>query len=176
MSHESDPPPSPNGTPTAAPAADVRPEGEKELCEVSLQNPCRYPEAGARRHRAWLESLVAELAPAAASLAVRFVSDREMRHLNATYRQIDRPTDVLSFPDEPEAHLGDIAISVPTARRQARERGHEVERELRTLMLHGVLHCLGHDHETDDGTMERLERRYRRRFIDAAWPAVENRP
>lgn len=138
-----------------------------------MQNPCRYPEAGARRHRAWLESLVAELAPGAASLAVRFVSDREMRRLNASYRQIDRPTDVLSFPDEPGAHLGDLAVSVPTARRQATERGHATERELRTLMLHGVLHCLGHDHETDDGTMERLERRLRRRFIAEREPAGE---
>lgn len=124
--------------------------------------------------------VIGELAPHAGSLAVRFVSDREMRRLNRTFGHRDAPTDVLSFPgDEPgdegsgagavpdlPPHLGDIAVSVPTARRQARELGHGVERELRTLLLHGVLHCLGHDHETDDGTMERLERSLRPRFID----------
>ena len=59
-------------------------------------------------------------------------------------------------------HLGDILIAVPTARRQAVERGHDVDREVKTLLLHGVLHCLGYDHETDQGEMERLERRLRR--------------
>lgn len=108
-----------------------------------------------------------------ASVTVRFVSDREMRRLNAAFRNIDKTTDVLSFPGGPEAdgggeapYLGDVVVSVPTARRQSAERGHGVERELRVLMLHGLLHCLGHDHETDDGVMERLERRLRRRWID----------
>ncbi len=153
-------------------------------CDIGLQNPCRYPEAGARRWRPWLDAVVGELAPEAGSLAVRFVSDREMRRLNASYRQRDAPTDVLSFPGEvPEGevgagaawpqpatprplHLGDIAVSVPTARRQARELGHGTERELRILLLHGLLHCLGFDHETDDGTMERLEARLLSRLID----------
>ncbi len=134
-------------------------------CEILLQNPCRYAEAGARCHRPWLAPLVADLAPAAESLVVRFVSDREMRRLNATYRQRQGPTDVLSFPDD-GGHLGDVVIAVPTARRQASARGHGVERELRVLMLHGLLHCLGHDHENDGGAMERLERRLRRRWID----------
>ena len=156
-------------------------------CELALQNPCRYPEAGARQIRPWLEPVVAELAPAATSFTVRFVSDREMRRLNGRYRGKDRPTDVLSFPGEPddpepvdqlaglpvaglegEHHLGDVVIAVPTARRQAGAAGHGVERELRVLLLHGVLHCLGHDHETDGGTMERLEKRLRRRWIDGA--------
>ena len=57
-------------------------------------------------------------------------------------------------------------ISVPTARRQARAAGHSAERELRLLLLHGVLHCLGYDHETDEGEMERLERRLRRRWLE----------
>ncbi len=153
-----------------------------------MQNPCRYPEAGARRWRPWLAPLVAELAPGAESLAVRFVSDREMRRLNASYRRRDRPTDVLSFPGDPEArqggatpgpgavpagasaveqrHLGDIVVSVPTARRQAEQLGHAVEKELRVLLLHGLLHCLGHDHEADDGAMERLETRLWARFVD----------
>ncbi len=144
-------------------------------CDIQLQNPCRYPEAGARRLRPWLSPLVAELAPAAGSFAVRFVSDREMRRLNATFRQRDEATDVLSFPADfchaavaagGDSHLGDVAISVPTARWQAARLGHDIDVELRILLLHGVLHCLGHDHETDGGVMDRLERQLRRRYID----------
>lgn len=149
-------------------------------CEIQLQNPCRYQEAGARRLRPWIEPLVEELVPAADSFALRFVSDREMRRLNATYRRRDATTDVLSFPgdlvpspEDPgdrgaarsECHLGDVVVSVPAARRQASKLGHSVERELRILTLHGVLHCMGHDHETDGGTMERLERRLRLRYV-----------
>ncbi|MCB1056181.1 MAG: rRNA maturation RNase YbeY [Acidobacteria bacterium] len=134
-----------------------------------LQNPGRYPEARLRELRPWLGALLAKLAPEVVSFGVRFTSDRELRRLNHTYRGKDRSTDVLSFPGEegPEGrHLGDVAISVPTARRQAAAAGHPTERELRILLLHGVLHCLGYDHETDDGAMERLERRLRRRWIE----------
>ena len=132
--------------------------------EIVLQNPNRYPEAQARRLRPWLERLVGELAPQAESLGVRFAGDRELRRVNRQYRGKDRPTDVLSFPGE-EGHLGDILISVPAARRQAESVGCSVERELFVLLLHGVLHCLGYDHETDQGEMERLERRLRRRWL-----------
>ncbi len=153
-------------------------------CDVQLQNPCHYPEAGARLLRPWLELLVGELAPGSGSLAVRFVSDREIRRLNATYRYRDQPTDVLSFPGQIEApglpvgerHLGDVAISVPAARRQARRLGHSVARELRILLLHGVLHCLGHDHETDGGVMEELEGRLRRRYIGDETALVSQLP
>jgi probable rRNA maturation factor len=134
------------------------------VSEIVLQNPNRYPEASARRLRPWLERLVAALAPEAESLGVRFAGDREVRRLNRTYRDKDKPTDVLSFPGE-EGHLGDILISVPVARRQAAAAGHSVERELKVLLLHGLLHCLGYDHETDGGEMDRLERRLRRTWI-----------
>jgi probable rRNA maturation factor len=132
--------------------------------EIVLQNPNRYPEAQIRRLRPWLERLVGELAPQAETLGVRFAGDRELRRANRTWRGKDKATDVLSFPGE-ETHLGDILISVPTARRQAESAGHPVERELKILLLHGILHCLGHDHETDQGEMERLERRLRRRWL-----------
>jgi probable rRNA maturation factor len=140
-------------------------------CEIVLLNPNHYPETGTRRLRPWLARLVAALAPEAKSLGVRFVGDREMRRTNRQFRGKDRTTDVLSFPgdsgDSGEGgHLGDILISVPTARRQGAEAGHGVDRELKTLLLHGVLHCLGHDHETDQGEMERLERRLRRTWIE----------
>ena len=138
--------------------------------EIFLQNPCRYPEASARRIRGWLSGLVAAVVSGPVSLGVRFTSDRELRRLNSTYRGKDCSTDVLSFPGEetPEGrHLGDLAISVPTARRQAAAAGHGVERELQILLLHGLLHCLGYDHEADDGRMERLEARLRRRWLEA---------
>lgn len=136
--------------------------------EVACQNPNRYPEAAARRLRPWLERLVGTLAPAAGSFAVRFAGDALLRRVNRDYRGKDRATDVLSFPGErgPEGwHLGDVLVSVPAARRQAAAAGHPVERELRLLLLHGVLHCLGHDHETDNGAMARLERRLRRTWV-----------
>ena len=119
---------------------------------------------------------MAELAPVAESFVVRFVGDREMRRLNSEFRCQDKTTDVLSFPGLEETHeacpaerrtghLGDVVISVPEARRQAEGYGHGVERELRVLTLHGLLHCLGYDHERDGGTMERVEQRLRERWI-----------
>ena len=146
---------------------DPSPPSDLEEREIALQNPNRYPEARARRLRPWLERLLDELAPDAASLGVRFCGDREMRRVNRQFRDKDKTTDVLSFPGDEggEGHLGDILISVPTARRQAAEAGHSAERELMVLLLHGVLHCLGYDHETDQGEMERLERRLRRKWI-----------
>ena len=65
---------------------------------------------------------------------------------------------------------------MPTARRQAAEAGHGVDRELKTLLLHGVLHCLGHDHETDQGEMERLERRLRRTWIPRGEAMADAQP
>ncbi len=110
--------------------------------------------------------VVAELAPMApASLTLRLVGDDEIRELNHRYRAIDASSDVLSFPGEttPEGrHLGDVVISVETA---LARRGAAVERELQVLALHGILHCLGYDHETDDGEMEALEQRLRAHFL-----------
>lgn len=87
--------------------------------------------------------------------------DAELRKLNLQFRGKDYATDVLSFPGAP-GHLGDLAISAARARAQAREFGHTTEDELRILMLHGVLHLLGLDHETDAGRMARAEKRWRR--------------
>jgi probable rRNA maturation factor len=89
-------------------------------------------------------------------------SDKEMRRLNRVFLGRDRATDVLSFPARGELepgspHLGDLAVSVPQARRQARRAGWTVEEELALLVTHGFLHLLGYDHEEDDGEMRRLE-------------------
>lgn len=87
-------------------------------------------------------------------------SDSELRRLNREFRGKDAPTDVLSFPSE-NGRLGDIAISAGRARAQAREFGHSIEQEIQILLLHGVLHLLGMDHETDGGRMARAEKRWR---------------
>jgi probable rRNA maturation factor len=94
--------------------------------------------------------------------------DRGIRSLNARYRGKDKPTDVLSFPGPGgAAGLGDIVISVPTAERNAARLGRSLAAELDVLALHGFLHVLGYDHETDDGAMDRLEARLRRRILGA---------
>ena len=136
----------------------------RDSIDIVLQNPNRYSEVRARRLRPWLARLLAAVAPRRESLGVRFCSDREMRRVSSSFRNLDKTTDVLSFPGE-DGHAGDILISVPTARRQAAAARLGVELELRTLLLHGVLHCLGYDHETDDGEMERVERRLRRAWL-----------
>lgn len=137
--------------------------GEAEL-EITVLNRQRGRRVDAPRLRRFLERLIRELPVRKAdSLALCLVSDLRMREYNRRYRGRDASTDVLSFPagptDVPQAgrHLGDIVIAVPTAARQAHERGHSLERELQLLALHGYLHLLGYDHETDDGTMLRLE-------------------
>jgi probable rRNA maturation factor len=102
---------------------------------------------------------------------VCFVGDREIRRLNVIYRGKRQPTDVLSFPWQadsetwesgagraiPETFLGDIVISVQTARRNAGREGHSTANELRWLIVHGLLHLLGYDHERDGGEMNQVE-------------------
>jgi probable rRNA maturation factor len=95
--------------------------------------------------------------------------DRLLRRLNRDFRGKDRPTDVLSFPGGGgEAGLGDVVISVETAEKNALRLRRTLPQELDVLALHGFLHVLGYDHETDDGDMERLERRLRRRLLGRA--------
>ena len=92
-------------------------------------------------------------------------SDAELRRLNNTFLGHDYATDVLSFPAlEGEESLGELAISAPRAKAQAAEFGHAIEAEIEILMLHGALHLLGHDHETDKGAMRRLESRWRQKL------------
>jgi probable rRNA maturation factor len=112
---------------------------------------------------------------------VCLVSDAKIAQWNGTYRGKKKPTDVLSFPagtpkrkhdknaetafsSSENGYLGDIAIAPGVARRNAREAGHTLDKEMRILTLHGLLHLMGYDHETDNGTMERLEIRLRRKL------------
>jgi probable rRNA maturation factor len=98
------------------------------------------------------------------SATIAFVSDKRIRGLNRQFRGIDKATDVLSFPAEEKANLGDIAVSVDTAAVQAKENGLTLEGEIAQLILHGLLHLCGYDHETDNGEMNRLELKLRRRL------------
>lgn len=114
----------------------------------------------------WLQAIAPARARGQVTVAV--VSDARVRALNRTYRGIDAATDVLSFPGaarSPEAgvFLGDIVIARGVARRQARAQAHAESTEWRVLALHGLLHLIGYDHETDRGTMRRVEQRLRRR-------------
>jgi probable rRNA maturation factor len=94
---------------------------------------------------------------------VLLAGDTTLARLNRTYRKLNKSTDVLSFPALNVSGLaGDLAISVDTAARQAETHGHRLEDELKILILHGILHLAGHDHDTDDGEMQRMERRLRR--------------
>ncbi|HET9533162.1 MAG TPA: rRNA maturation RNase YbeY [Blastocatellia bacterium] len=118
---------------------------------------------------------IAALSREQMSAAIVFVRDPVMRSLNREYRNIDRATDVLSFPSRDEQtasesfgdalFLGDVVVSTDTALRQAQEAGHNVERELSELVIHGILHLCGYDHETDRGEMNRLELRLRRKLL-----------
>lgn len=87
-----------------------------------------------------------------------------MHHLNRQYREKDTPTDVLSFPLADElcpALLGDIVISVETAARQARRRRHSLREEMQALLIHGILHLLGYDHEASRSEASRMHRKER---------------
>lgn len=100
-------------------------------------------------------------------VSVLLTTDSAMKSLNRRFRGKNKPTDVLSFPAPPEmaGHMaGDLAISVPTARRQAAEQGHPLSTEVKVLILHGLLHLAGYDHETDAGQMARRERVLRARL------------
>ncbi|HTP69689.1 MAG TPA: rRNA maturation RNase YbeY [Dongiaceae bacterium] len=111
--------------------------------------------------------------------AVCLITDREMAVLNGKYRGKNRTTDVLSFPSEERAKpkslgtaaaelrrefLGDIAISPKVARKNAKQFGRTMEEEIRVLLLHGILHLMGYDHESDRGEMGREEAKLRRRL------------
>ncbi len=97
------------------------------------------------------------------TFSVAFVSDRRMKQLNELFRGKGATTDVLSFPHEPDEfdpdknNLGDIVISAEQAQRQAAENGLDLDTEIKQLILHGLLHLCGYDHETDDGEMDRRE-------------------
>jgi probable rRNA maturation factor len=120
--------------------------------------------------RRGLEAFLADAARAArlkGSVSVMLAGDEELRRLNREFRGKDKATDVLSFPAGDTGRTsaaGDLAISVETAAREAERRGHSLDMELRVLLLHGVLHLAGYDHERDSGDMARKENLLRRKL------------
>jgi probable rRNA maturation factor len=129
----------------------------------------------------FFECVRRELRFASESVTVELISDAAMARLNQSFRNKRGPTDVLSFPANGarpnqktervrallgarQNYMGDIAISPETARRNARRFSRTFPVEMRTLILHGMLHLAGFDHENDHGEMDRLERRLRRRL------------
>lgn len=127
----------------------------------------RHAAPGVRGLAAWLRK--AAPARARGNVSIAIVTDVRMRAINKQFRHKDVATDVLSFPAlEPGAlalgpDLGDLAIALGVAKRQAREHRHSLATEVRILALHGLLHLLGYDHEADQGQMRRLEERLRQR-------------
>jgi probable rRNA maturation factor len=126
-----------------------------------------YRRAGAdlpkRELREFAEAICTEVA-SGRPFTCLFTDDRELQRLNREFLGSDYPTDVLSFPAGDGSGAGDLAISVARAREQAAGLKHSLGDELRILMLHGLLHLLGMDHDKDRGAMARAEKRWRRHF------------
>ena len=123
----------------------------------------KVPRALARKRLQDFAVSVSGMVASGRSFCCQITTDDELRRLNRQFLGHDYATDVLSFPEpSPDGFLGEIAISAERAAEQAREFGHAVEDEISILMLHGVLHLLGMDHETDRGRMARAERRWRK--------------
>ena len=151
----------PKAGPGAFPSASRRPRPGKAVLgaptsrelhlDVVREEPLGFDDA-------WVARVVTAALAAAghrppASLTVLFAGDDHLRALNRTFRGLDKATDVLSFeaggPATGAAYLGDVAISVPRALEQGERHGHGAAREVGYLLVHGVLHLLGHDHEAD---------------------------
>lgn len=126
--------------------------------EITDAKGRRWPSQSLAR---WIE----KHAPARARgrVVIAMVGDTTMRRFNRQFRDKDYATDVLSFPSVIPGDLGELAIATGVCRRQAKAAGHTERTEERVLALHGLLHLLGYDHETDHGEMHRAEERLRTR-------------
>jgi len=117
-----------------------------------------------------LRALRDRFAPHAMGISISYVDDRVMRRLNREHRAINQTTDVLSFPSAPEKgafpHLGDLVICLPVAEKMAKKLGVSRRREVETLVIHGFLHLIGHDHETDKGEMLALQTQLERELLE----------
>ena len=132
--------------------------------ETSLLIERATPRIGRTALRAFADTLRRDLC-AGRSFTCLLTGDKELRRLNRQFLGHNYATDVLSFPSgEPIGPLGDIAISLERAKAQAAEHRHRIEEEVRILLLHGVLHLLGHDHEGDRGEMRQRESKCRRQY------------
>ena len=146
----------------------------------AIENHQRGVRVAVRPLEEFLQNIREEIGLGPECVAVRLIGDGEMARLNEKYRKKKGPTDVLSFPAAEDSgkpgtlrqqvrrargkFLGDIAIAPRVARRNAKLLGRRLPEELKVLILHGLLHLLGYDHETDRGEMERIEMRLRRKL------------
>ncbi|MDZ7843945.1 MAG: rRNA maturation RNase YbeY [Anaerolineales bacterium] len=130
---------------------------ENELINVEIADPFQRDvreEDLVRSIQAALTTVEIDDQPA---LSVLLTGDQQIREFNSRYRGVDKATDVLAFPtdfEDPDLetrYLGDLIISVPRARQGARDRGHQLGEELQLLVIHGVLHLAGYDHQTQEG-------------------------
>lgn len=144
---------------------------------VSVQVHIRSVILARRRVQKLAQTILELIGEPSADMNVSLVGDRRMRRLNGQFRQNDRSTDVLAFAfrearaphafHQDAAHLGDVVIALPTAQRQARAARRPLEEEVIALLIHGVLHLCGYDHErskTDALRMQKKERQMRRRL------------
>lgn len=143
--------------------------------EVEVINKQRLYQLASKAIVALGQALLARLDRNHSTATITFIRDRAMQQLNRDYRNTNTPTDVLAFayhermsdnePDHNPDFLGDVIISVETAARYAHEQGISFETEINWLVIHGLLHLAGYDHETDNGEMRRLERRLRKELL-----------
>ncbi len=160
------------------PTSRPRPRFREVTVDVARQGAARR--VPVRGFKAKARRLLGLLGQADCELSVALVGDDEIRRLNARFRSRDEPTDVLSFPlDEPlpsgRRLVGDVVISVEKAARQARQRRRSLDDELEALLIHGILHNLGYDHERspeDEREMRAMERRLRRALRDGGTPVA----
>jgi probable rRNA maturation factor len=143
----------------------------------------RLPAASALSRRDLNRFLVeaTEALGLAGDFSVLLTGDKQLRAMNLQFRGLDKPTDVLSFPALPEAancggQGGDLAISLDTAAIQAADHGHTLQMEVKILILHGLLHLAGFDHERDQGQMRRRETRLRKQFALPAGLVERSQP
>jgi probable rRNA maturation factor len=138
---------------------------------IEVVNRQRKTPVDCERWQTFAAKVMDVLPAGPADLTIAFVSDRAMSELNLMWRHKRGTTDVLSFPadqDEFEKvegnRLGDVVISIEQAARQAKENGLTLDEEIAQLILHGMIHLCGYDHATDDGEMDRLELRVRKKL------------
>ncbi len=143
---------------------------------IYYRNDVRKSGVDGRSLRATAKRLLKAAGEEGSSLSLTLIGDDAMRELNRDHRGKDTPTDVLSFPLEPdhaevERMIGDVVISIDTARRQAAEYDAPLQRELERLLIHGILHVLGHDHmKAGERKIMEAEERRLASAIGMPWP------
>jgi len=138
---------------------------------IEILNRQRRHKINVRKWREFAERALRAIGADTRDVTIVFVTDAAIRKLNRQFRGRDYATDVLSFPSvaeefetENKANLGEIVISAQRAAAQAKQNGLSLSNEIQQLILHGLLHLCGYDHETDKGEMNRLELRLRKRL------------